>query len=111
MFFGSRIFLHVFTGFHLLFLVNASTFRTRILFSNILALVDLDFAKRMMGDLNVNGVVVMSEKHKFDTESVLILCDDAMGPGEHLQLSTTQLKLLGFGYKLSSNCLILVCLH
>ena len=65
-------------------------FNMRILFTNLLALVDFDFAKMVMKDLKVEGVVVMSEKYKFDCDSVMIQVDNTMKCEDHLRLTTTK---------------------
>ena len=67
----------------------------RILFSDTLACVDLDFAQRLMRDMQPQGVMLLSEMFKFDTESVIIVEDDTMSTEDHIGFTTCSMTCPG----------------
>ena len=60
----------------------------RILFSDTLACVDLEFAQRLMRDIKPQGAMLLSEMFKFDTDSCMLLADDTMSTDDHIGFTT-----------------------
>ena len=64
----------------------------RILFSDTLACVDLEFAQRLMRDMQL---MLLSEMFKFDAESVISVEDDTMSTEDHIGFTTCSMTCPG----------------